>query len=276
MQQSATSLELALKAFKKHDKYLRLDSYNTLTRSSDNYRGETVLKSGLDEADELTFLIDNVTSTYYVSAQSIYQWCGVTVNCLKSYLQEIADSSSDETMKQHHIVFQLLEGEIEKMRAAQEQLQAARVRLDEVSVDPVVGKLKADFDQYNGHLRQQTDRLESSINESKNGVLSAVRANEVSSHLQSTIDEFSKNQVRFEQLNRVFEEAIKGTVDDTRASFKDEVTTMIDVIAQTERAYNNIYIVINENDPNFEANDLIKNTGQALVDVCKNYRARHE
>lgn len=48
------------------------------------------------------------------------------------------------------------------------------------------------------------------------------------------------------------------------------------VKSQAQMAYDTIFIAINENDFNFEANNLIKIAVEKLINVCGKYRARHE
>lgn len=245
----------------------------------DDYRNESNLRDGLDLTDQLKVLLRNAMNAYVVSTQSVYQACGVAVNCFQSYLQQLQNSTKDETMKQHYIVFQLLEEELLKIHSAQGKLQEARVSFDEVSEAALFPRLDADYNDYSNQSKQQIERLEEDLKKSRKGILSIVHDNDVTRHLKSTIQEIIKNLVRFEKWNDALKEEIieaESMAKEMKNRFEDEFNAMIHVKSHAQVAFDTIYIAIKEDDFNFEINNLIKISVEKMINVCRIYRARHE
>lgn len=279
MNQTYIQSDAALNAFKKHDKFFQPDTFEEFIGILDKYRSESNLTGGLELAGEVKMLLKNTMSQYFVSAQSIYQWCGVAINCFQSYLQEYQNTTKDEAMKQHRIAVQVLEDGMKKIHSTQHNLHEATLSFDQISEVSLIPRLDADYADYSNESKLHIQRLESDLKESRKGILSIVRDNDKTRRLKSTIQEIIKKLVKFEKLNNVLKDAIKEAdlkAKGIKKNFEDELNAIVDVKSRAEIALDITSIAIIDDIFDFEINSLIKIAVQKLIEKCRKYRARHE
>lgn len=265
--------------FKKEDKFFRPDTFNDFIEILDTYRSETNLTGGRELADEMQLLLKNTMNSYYVSAQPIYQWSGVAMNCFQSYFQQLQNTIKDKAMKQHRIVVQVLEDGFKKIHFAQHSLQEITLSFDKISEAALIPRLDADYEDYSAQSKQRIKQLESDLKESRKGVLSVIRDNDKTSRLKSSIKGIIRDLVRYEKLNNVLKEAIKEAdlkAKEVKKNFKNELDAVDDVNSQAQTALDIINVAIVDDAFNFEINGLIKIAVQKLIEKCRVYRARHD
>lgn len=279
MNQTDIQSEAALNEFKKQDTFFRHDTFHDFIGALDKYRIESNLTGGLELASEVKDLLKNTMSTYFVSTQSMYQWCGVAINCFQSYFQQFTNTSKNETMKQHRIAVQVLEDGLKKIHSTQHSLHEATLRFDAISEVSLIPQLDAHYEDFSDLSKLQILDLESELKESRKGILSIVRDTNETRHLKSTIQGIIKTMVRFEKLNNILKEAIKEADLKAKAikkNFEDELDAVIDVKSRARAALDIINIAIMEDIFDFEINSLIKIAVQKLNEKCRKYRARHD
>lgn len=279
MNQTNIQSDAALSEFKKHDAFFRPDTFQDFIGILDKYRNESNLTGGLELVHEAKVLLKNTMASYFVSTQSIYQWCGVAVNCFQSYLQEYQNTTKDQAMKQHRIAVQVLEDGLKKIHSTHHNLHEATFSLDEISEVSLISRLDADFEEYGNESKLHIESLESDLKESRKGILSIVRDNDATRQLKSKIQQIVKQQGKFEQLNNVLKEAIKEADLKAKAikkSFDDELKTIDEIKSRAMIALDVISIAIKDDIYDFEIISLIKIAVQDFIQKCRKYRARHE
>lgn len=269
----------ALIQFKKQDAFFRPDTFEDFVEILENYRSESNLTGGRELADEMQLLLKNTMNAYYVSAQPIYQWCGVALNCFQSYLQRLQNTTKEAAMKQHRIVVEVLDDGFKKLHFAKQSLQKIVLSFDRISESALIPRLDADYDEYSAQSKQQIKRLESELKESRKGVLSVIRDNDKTRQLKSTINEIIRNLVEFEKLNNVLKQGIKEAdlkAKEVRKNFENELNAVVDVNSQARLTLDIINVAIGDDVFDFEINSLIKISVRKFIEKCQTYRERHD
>lgn len=271
------STEAVLNEFKIQDKFIPYDTFNDFIGVLDKYRNESNLTGGLELAHEVKAHLINTMNAYYVSTQSMYQWCDVAIDHFQSYIQQLQDTTKDEAMEQHHTLVQMLEEELEKISMAQQKLHELRLSFDEISEVKLTPRLDKDFDNYSAQSNQQIKLLNSDIMDKMSVLLNLWDSNGVR-HLKSKIREIKENLVTFKVLNDELKEAIKQAeykANEMKTNFEDEINAMAHVRSLAQITLSTINSIIEEDAFDPEINNIVEVAVGNLIKKCKEYRARH-
>lgn len=271
-----------LDLFKEQDKYIPSDEFKDVIKRLDEYRNSYSPRAA-DLAGEVKTLLNDALDTYFMAANSVYEWCGVAIKRLTQYNNYLKNLTPFKLKLQHKIIIQVLEEGIKRMTEAQKALDLASRSFNKASgqIVSLTAQLNSDFDKDSEYTRLEVARLEKEKNDAKSCIFWFCWENSKT----RTIDELKK--LINEKLKGVkkFHDDVKDAlvqadkkIDETKQKLRDEITAIGEVKAQTEVTLDTINDIKDAEVEDYKDGDLqktIKTEVDSLIEECRKYRARH-
>lgn len=264
-----------LDLFKEEDRYIPTDEFKILIRKLDEHKSSYSKRAG-ELASEVKSLLKDAMAAYFMSTQSVYEWCGIVVKRLQTYLDLHHNFSKTKAKMQQRIIIEVLDQGLKKMSAAQQKLNEASRHFNKVSgrITALTGQLNADFDEKGDVFIG----LVNGISIVKNvcffwfcGII-----------VKPTFDEAVRNvRNKLQNIQRFHEELKESLVnadnkiDETKLKLQDEITVIGNVKTQAMVTASTIDDIIDFDEFDKDIQNEIRTSVEELIEESRRYRERH-
>lgn len=241
----------------------------------EKYREDYSNESG-ELLGEIKTALLNAMDAYFLASQSIYEWCGLVVPLLTTYMQLFKGINAAKSTVQKTFLLKVLEDGIIKMKKSQEELSCSST-----SFNDAAGKLTAlnvrfenEFDGKSAFFAKKVEqlRLKTYLPVAAFGgpFGMAIAAGVLEGKL---IPELKK---RLNSIREFYDDLVKkvskayADIDETKLKLKEEIRVIGDLKTQTEET--KTYVNLDD----LEAlRDIIIESVNTLITKCNEYRERH-
>lgn len=279
------SMEAADKALELYDKVLDKTipwkEFENTIKELDKYREDYSKEAG-QLIGKIKTLLLNGMDTYFLSTQSIYEWCGTAVYQLNLYLKLFKETGPKSAAAQKAILLAVLDSGIKKMNEAQQRLSESSSAFNKVSGEllSLNTQLKNDFDKNSEYYRKQIDKIrtEAYAGAASGAVLgpfgllisysiaAGVIEGKLVPELNAKMDSIKAFYVDLKQTL----EKTNMDIDTTKTKLQTEIATIGDLKVKTE----NTQTIIPLDEFETLRDEVIKAVTQ-LIAHCSDYRQRH-
>ena len=134
------------------------ETIRNLTQFETDYSKETAKLIG-----EIKQLLLNAQNYYHESTQTMYEWCGITVNLLPVYISFLKKGGKNdaEVKAQKQLILKILDDGIVRMTAAQKKLADSSMTFNKASGQLVElnERLKGEFDSNSSYYKAQVEKI---------------------------------------------------------------------------------------------------------------------
>ena len=251
------------------------ETIKELTRYQDEYSKESSKLVG-----EVKTLLMTSQDKYFESTQSIYEWCGVSVQLLKAYLTLFEKFDERKAEAQKAILLKVLGDGIKKMEDSQKALAGSSTSFNEAAgkLLSLNSQLASDFSEKSDYYNNQVDKLrKQAYGGAAAGVVGGPFGLIISYSIAAGVLEGKlipelKNKLAsvksfFESLQEKVTTA-SGDIDKTKAELKAEISVIGDMKTQTEAT--KLYVEYDDMMLTF-----LKEAAGELIIQCNDYQKRH-
>lgn len=246
---------------------------------------QTQLKNGMD--------------AYFRATQSVYEWCGLSINLLNAYRKLFNDQmNQDKFNAQRAILLKILTNGIEKMNAAQRELGTAASAFNEGygKLTALNTQLKNDFDSNSEYYQAQKTRIRATAYgaasfskffflflqfcifqhfQNPNAFFAAIlgliiAAGVVEGKMIPELNAKMESIEKFYQSVTVSIQDAATKIDETKDKLKEEVRIIGDLKVEAEEVQTYVEI-----DSTTELKDSLLSSVANLIASCEKYRSRH-
>lgn len=271
-----------LDLFKEQDKYIPSDEFKDVIQKLDQFKNSYSPRAA-DLAGEVKTLLNDALDTYFMAANSVYEWCGVAMKRLEQYNYYLANLTRFKIKLQHKIIIQVLEEGIKRMTEAQKSLDIASRSFNKAAgqIVSLTAQLNDDFNTESQYTKLELTRLEKEKNDAKSCIFWFCWENSKTrtiDELKNLLNEKLKGVKKFhDDVKDALVQADKKIVE-TKQKLRDEITAIGEVKAQTEVTLQTIDDIKDAELEDYKDGDLqktIKKQVDSLIEECRKYRARH-
>lgn len=250
------------------------ETITNIERYKDDYSKEAAELVGKTK----TLLLDS-QDKYYMSTQSIYRWCGLTIKIIPIFIKTL--DTSDQSDFQHKLIMKVLDDGIEKINDAIKLLgeSSASFNLTSGNLTALDSRLKHDFDNKSSYFKSRVDQIRK---EAYGGAASGLIAGPFGLVISYSIAVGVVEGKLIPELNKKLTETkeffIKLRTDVANAGkeignikdkLKDEVKELGNLGAEVDSAKT----IFDLCTPEFRA--LITESADSLLKACDEYQIRH-
>lgn len=219
----------------------------------------------------------NVKDEYDSATQTIYEWCGISINLLKTYINLFNGGDASKQTVQKKFVANVLDNGMKKIQKAQEKLDDVIVYLNKTSehLTALGNRLYNDYDENSEYFRHRKERIVRQSHQAAEEKSGPTGATGIASTL---IEEKLLRELK-ERLNsiREFNENLKTTVDQALIDAKQ---TKEKLDAKMQRM-NELKTRVAESEP-YALDDHVAElrnsaiqSAENLIANCNDYRNNH-
>lgn len=245
------------------DKLVPWKQYDDIIKELDKYRDDYSKECSDLIGKVKTNLMDSMDA-YFMSTQSIYEWCGLTTPLLRAYLQLFNDANSDNSAAQKKLLLKVLDDGIVKMTKAKEDLHKSSLSFNEAAgnLTSLYGRLTLDSDEKSEYFQDKVSKMRAQV---YGGV--AVLGGDLIPKLKKKLQEVKSF---YEDLKTKVDGTLTN-IDDTKTKLKDEIKVMGDLKTQIETTEEFVNL-----DGLEGLRDLLFEAVNNLIKKCDEYRQIYE
>lgn len=281
MDLAKAGLDAIDKALNLYNKILdRIVPWKDFQESVDNldkFRRDYSTEASQIIGDLKTKMMDGMDQ-YFMSTQSIYEWCGLALRLLKTYKKIMVGEMNESKFKiQRKLLVQLLSVGVEKMEKAQNELEASSTSFNDSAgkLDALNRRLKTDFDEKSEYFETQKSRIRKTayMGAAPFGLFGLAIAAGVTEG--KIIPELIKKMESIKQWYEGLTVTIKNSlvnIDDVKVKFQTEIRDIGNLKTNTEATQ--IYVEAEGGDGAMM--EIIKESVDELIKNCNEYRMKHK
>lgn len=278
-------MEVADKALELYDKILDKvipwKEFENTIKELDKYREDYSKEAG-QLIGQIKTLLLNGMDTYFLSTQSIYEWCGTAVYQLNLYLKLFKETGPKSAAAQKALLVAVLDSGIKKMNEAQQKLSESTSAFNKVSGEllSLNTQLKNDFDKNSEYYNRQINKIRTEAYAGaasgavfgifgliiSYGTAAGIVENQLIPELNAKMESIKSFYVDLKQTI----EKSNVDIDTTKTQLQTEIQTIGDLKVETENTQATISL------DEFDAlRDEIINAATKLINHCNDYKERH-
>lgn len=265
---------------KEADVAIPWDTIKEVAEKLDKFRNDYATRSGI-LAGDIKMLLENAMDEYFMSTQSIYEWCGIVITRLNTYLRLIKNPKSGKVKMQHSILIRLLENGLDKLTTAQDKLDQSSRSLNSASgkIIALSSQLNADFEEKSEFVQERTMLLKIAARNSKSCFLFICWDNSEVGDIYAIIQRIKSNLDKIKGFHEELKVTLgKATTDinSTKEKLREEIRVIGELKVKATVTKESLDDVIeNYEDIEDEIAEYVGEPARDLIKECEQYRTRH-
>lgn len=280
--ESIETIKSALELYNKVlDQIIPWKTYEETCKELDRYR-EDYSNESAELVGQVKTLIKNAEDNYFISTQSIYEWCSLAERLLVIYLDLFKNRTAKTYEAQKALLLKVLDDGLKKMSDGQAQLEQCSMNFNNVAgkLTTLQSRLVNDFDAKSSYFQGKVNKLrEEAYGGAAVGILAGPFGLIISYSIAAGVVEGQIIPQLKEKMGSVkkFYDDLAKTIDDTnvqidstKGKLRDEVKSIGKLKVQTEETKSLIPM-----DDLDALRDTILDSVNNLISQCKEYQKRH-
>lgn len=272
-------IETANKAIDLYDdmtyRMLPWKEFDETVAELDKYRRDFSIESA-NQLGNVEYLLMEGLDAYFRSTQSVYEWAGLTVNLLETYVKLFDNYDASKTKAQKTILIKVFKNGVEKMARAQEQLEMSASRLHEAAgnLTALNTRLSDEFDSKSKFFNKTLSLIR--VGGEAFGVLAdipiigqfaKIPQNAIERRIISRLESTFQSIKTFYENTKVHIRKAFEDIQETKDKLNDEIRIIGDIKMQTEETSTDVEL---DKELQHEAIDA----ANKLIEQCRSYRQR--